>query len=333
MGSRCIAVVPGDGVGPEVTAAALEVLEATGLGWEHVTLEVGVAAWERTGHSVPPDALQACKDADAVLFGATTTPPALQGYTSAILTLRRELALGVNLRPARSVAGVGTPGLDLVVVRENSEGLYAGVETRAPDRATALRVITRAASERVAEAAFAQAAQRGETQVTAVHKANVLRATDGLFLEACRTVAARHPGIALRDALVDSLACDLVLRPTKYRVLVTTNLFGDILSDLAAGLMGGLGLAPSANLGAEHALFEPVHGSAPDIAGKGVANPVGAIRSAAMMLAHLGEVKWAERVEAAVDAALASPATRTVDVGGTATMREMAAAVVRALER
>lgn len=330
---RSIAVIAGDGIGPEVTASAAEVLGATGLGFEFIPVEVGVAAFKRTGRSVPADALQQCRDADAILFGATTTPPALQGYRSAILTLRQELDLFANLRPARSVPGLGAPGLDLLIVRENTEGLYAGIEHREADRATALRVITRGASERIARVAFREAQQRGLPSVLAAHKANVLRETDGLFLEACRAVAAQHPKVRLDDGLVDSVAAQLVMQPAKHRLIVTTNLFGDILSDVAAGLMGSLGLAASANIGERHALFEPVHGSAPDIAGKGIANPAGAVRSAAMLLRHLGEAAWAERVEQAVDEALAHPHTRTRDVGGSASTQDMTIIIRKGLSR
>jgi isopropylmalate/isohomocitrate dehydrogenase-like protein len=328
---RSIAVLPGDGIGPEVTHAAVQALEATGLDLEPVVHDVGVAAFRRTGRSVPADVLAACKDADSVLFGATKTPPGLAGYQSAIVMLRRELDLHANLRPARSLPGLGAPGLDLLVVRENTEGLYSGLEERSGDRATATRVITRAASERIARVAFREAQACGARRVLAVHKANILPQTDGLFLEACRAVAAQHPGIALQEGLVDSVAAGLVLQPAQHRVLVTTNLFGDILSDLAAGLMGGLGLAPSANLGDRHALFEPVHGSAPDIAGKGIANPAGALRSAALLLRHLGAAKHAERLELAVDAALADPRARTPDLGGAASTATFTNTVLRRL--
>jgi isopropylmalate/isohomocitrate dehydrogenase-like protein len=328
---RSIAFVPGDGVGPEVLGSARRVLEATGLGLEFVPVDVGVRAFRATGRSVPADALQACRDADAVLFGATTTPPGLAGYRSAILTLRDELGLWANLRPARSLPGLGAPGLDLLVVRENSEGLYSGVEHVTPAGATALRVVTRRASERIARKAFEQAQERGARAVLAVHKANVLRFSDGVFLAACREAAQDFPGIDLRDGLVDSVAADLVLRPARHGVLVTTNLFGDILSDVAGALLGSLGLAASANVGDEHALFEPVHGSAPDIAGQGVANPAGAVRSAALLLRHVGEPKGADRVELAVDRALASPATRTRDVQGSAGTAQMTDAIVKEL--
>lgn len=330
---RSVAFVPGDGIGPEVLGAARGVLEATGLSLEFVEVEVGVGPFRRTGRSVPPDALQACRDADAVLFGATTTPPGLAGYRSAILTLRQELDLFANLRPARSVPGLGAPGLDLLIVRENTEGLYAGLERREADRATATRLVTRRASERIARVAFAEAEARGLPAVLAAHKANVLRETDGLFLECVRGVAAAHPRVRLEEGLVDSVAAELVLRPARHRCIVTTNLFGDILSDVAAGLMGGLGLAASANVGERHALFEPVHGSAPDIAGQGVANPAGAVRSAALLLRHLGEPAWAARVEAAVDEALAHRDTRTPDVGGAASTEAMTIIIRKGLDR
>jgi isopropylmalate/isohomocitrate dehydrogenase-like protein len=331
----CIAVVPGDGIGPEVTASAVSVLEATGLGLEFVPVEVGLAAFRTHGSSVPPPALEAIRGADAVLFGATTTPPLVQGYRSAILTLRSELGLHANLRPARSVPGLGAPGLDLLLVRENTEGLYSGIEhmEAGGERAVAHRVVTRSASERIAHVAFREAAQRSIPAVLAAHKANVLRLTDGLFLESCRAAARAHPGVRLEEGLVDSVAADLVLRPARHRCIVTTNLFGDILSDVAAGLMGGLGLAASANLGQGHALFEPVHGSAPDIAGQGVANPVGAVRSAALLLRHLGHAALAQQVEAAVDESLAHPHTRTRDVGGSASTSQATQVIRKGLGR
>lgn len=331
--ARSIAVIGGDGIGPEVTQAAVRVLEATGLDLEFIPVEVGLGPFRATGQSVPQDALDQCREVDAILFGATTTPPGLAGYRSAIVTLRRELDLYANLRPARSVPRLGAPGLDVLIVRENTEGLYSGVEHGSPDRAVAERVITRKASERIAEVAFREAAARGLPSIVAAHKANILRVSDGLFLDACRTVARRHPRIRLEEGLVDSVAAQLVMQPARHRLVVTTNLFGDILSDVTAGLMGSLGLAASANTGDRHALFEPVHGSAPDIAGKGLANPAGAVRSAALLLRHLGEPAWAHRVEAAVDEALMHPDTCTPDVGGNASTEAMTQVICKGMDR
>lgn len=314
-----VAVLPGDGIGPAVTDAALRVVEAAGVDLETHEHTVGVPAYEETRESVPEPVLEACREADAILLGATTTPPGVEGYRSAAVTLRQELDLYANLRPARSVPGIGHPGLDVTVVRENTEGLYSGVERREKDRVVAERIVTRAGCERVVRFAFEHARATGRDRVTAVHKANILRETDGLFLEAARDVADDYAGVELEDRLVDAAAYMMVLEPEDTGLLVTTNLFGDVLSDEAAGLLGSLGLAPSANLGDAAAMFEPVHGSAPDIAGQGVANPAGAIRSAALMLDRLGEPEAARAIQEAVDAALADAAARTPDVGGEGT--------------
>jgi 3-isopropylmalate dehydrogenase len=323
-----VAVIGGDGIGPEVTAASMKVLAATGVAFDFKLYDAGDDCLARTGKALPEETLTGALAARGVLFGAAGASAA-----DVILRLRAELGTFVNLRPSKAYAGVPClhPGTDLMIVRENTECLYAGHESRlAPDLVTATRVITRGASERIVRFAFEHARAAGRTKVTAVHKANVLRQTDGLFLECARRVAAQYQDIAYEEALVDSAAMKLVLDPSPFQVMVTTNLFGDILSDLAAGLIGGLGLCPSANLGPEHALFEPVHGSAPDIAGKGLANPAAAILCGAMLLDHLGETAAARRVERAVEGALAAGES-TGDLGGKLSTSEAAAAVIARL--
>ncbi len=304
-------------------------LQATGLSFDFSTYDAGDDCLAATGVALPAATLEGALAAQAVLFGAAGNSAA-----EVILRLRAELGTFVNLRPSKAYAGVSClhPRTDLVIVRENTECLYAGHESQlSPDLVTATRVITRQASERIARFAFNHAQELGLSKVTAVHKANVLRKSDGLFLACCRAVAKEFPGLTYEEALVDSVAMKLVLDPTPFQVLVTTNLFGDILSDLAAGLIGGLGLCPSANLGPEHALFEPVHGSAPDIAGKGIANPSAAILCAAMMLKYLGQAEVAAKVENALIATLGAGQT-TPDLGGNLSTMEMARAVIGRME-
>jgi len=319
-GSKRVAVVPGDGIGPEVVESALAVLDAAGACFERVFLEIGYGRWKKTGQAMGEEELAAIKECDCVLFGAITTPPD-PGYRSVLLRMRKELDLYANIRPFRG------RGLDFVIVRENTEGLYSGLEEVGAEESRTLRVVTRRGSERIAEKACDMAASR--SRLTIVHKSNVLL-SDRLFLDVCRSVAARR-GVACDDMLVDAAAYNLVVDPGRFDVLVTTNLFGDILSDEAAGVTGSLGLCASANVGDCHALFEPIHGSALDIAGKGIANPVGAIRSAAMMMQWLGEAEAAERIEQAVEAALARGA-RTPDLGGQSSTGDVTRAVVRELE-
>ena len=320
-----IAVIPGDGIGTEVVEAELAVLEATGIPFDFTSYPAGDDHLARTGTALPEETLQGARNARAVIFGAAGNSAA-----DVILRLRAELGTFVNLRPTRAFQGVEClfPETNLVIVRENTECLYAGIEnTIVPGVVTATRVITEAASYRIARFAFEYASQNGRNKVTAVHKANVLRKTDSLFLECCRRAAAEFPGTAYEEALVDSLAMRVVLNPSEFDVIVTTNLFGDILSDLAAALIGGLGTCPSANLGDTHALFEPVHGTAPDIAGKGIANPSAAIMCGAMLLRHLAEKEAADRVDKALESCLAGSLT-TPDLGGKLSTMEMARAVI-----
>jgi homoisocitrate dehydrogenase len=333
-----IILIPGDGVGQEVIPAAGEVLAALGLGLEFAEAPAGFAHFERTGDAIPDATLADVQAAGLALFGATSSPSTVvKGYHSPILAMRRAFDLYANLRPAFSLPGpFSRPGIDLLVVRENTEGLYAGRERLEDDGATAIaeRVITRRGAERIARAAYQQAQKRKTSaptpQVTIVHKANVLKLTDGLFRETCLKIAREYPRIKTGEMLVDAMALRLVRDPERFDVIVTTNLFGDILSDEASALIGGLGVAPSANLGEAVAVFEPVHGSAPDIAGQGLANPVGAILSAAMLLDHIGQPAAAARVRAAVFAALEAGAL-TRDLGGQAGTLAMTRAIIRHL--
>jgi methanogen homoisocitrate dehydrogenase len=318
-GSKKVAVVPGDGIGPEVVESALAVLDAAGVSFEKVFLEIGLSRWERTGVAMSEEDLQTLKECDCILFGAISTPSD-PNYKSVLLRIRRELDLYANIRPFRS------RDLDFIIVRENTEGLYSGLEELGAEESRTLRVVTRRGSERIAEKACDLAAAR--RRLTVIHKSNVLK-SDRLFLDSCRAVASKR-AVPCEDMLVDAAAYNLVINPKRFDVMVTTNLFGDILSDEAAGVIGSLGLCASANVGTRHALFEPIHGSAPDIAGKGIANPVGAIRSAAMMMQWLGEPEKARRIEAAVQWALARRA-RTPDLGGSCRTADVTEAVVRLL--
>jgi homoisocitrate dehydrogenase len=332
-----ICLIPGDGVGKEVIPAAGRVIAAVLPEARLVEADAGWECFRRTGSALPAETLAAITASDAALFGATQSPSgAAPGYASPILALRRHFDLFANLRPTRAMLP-SDPEMDLLIVRENTEGLYSGRERLEGDTAIAERVITRAASTRIARRAFEEARRRGAerpastpqgyTKVTIVHKANVLKLSDGLFRECCLEVARDFPNVRTEEMLVDAAAMWLAKDPARFDVIVTTNLFGDILSDLAAGLAGGLGMAPSANVGAAGTpVFEPVHGSAPDIAGQGIANPIGAILSAAMMLDHLGQGAAAGRVRAAVQGAL-DGGLRTPDIGGNATTTQVTDAV------
>jgi 3-isopropylmalate dehydrogenase len=319
-----IAVIPGDGIGGEVVPAAIDVLDALDIGFEFVDGEAGDHVLEERGEALPQETYDLAAEADATLFGAA-------GETAAdvILPLREAVDSFANIRPARAYPGIDAvkPETDLVFVRENTEGVYAGIEDDLTDDVTTLtRLITEDASRRIAEFGFEYAAENGYDDVTVAHKANVMRKTDGRFLDACEAVA-EEGGHEFDDALMDALAMHLIMHPEDYGVVICPNLAGDMLSDLAAGLVGGLGLLPSANVGPDNALFEPVHGSAPDIAGEGIANPAAMILSAAMMLEHLGYGPEASRVREAVEAVL-DEGPRTPDLGGEASTDEVTAAVV-----
>ncbi len=323
-----VCLIEGDGIGHEVVPAGRRLLEATGLPVAFAEAEAGWDAFQRHGVALPAETVEAVRGCDVVLFGAVSSPlQPVEGYRSPIVALRREFRLYANLRPVLSqpVASSRT-GIDLLIVRENTEGLYAGRERASDDEAITERVITRAASERIVRLACQLAAQR-RRHLTIVHKANVLRATCGLFRRVAFEIAAQHPDITAEEMLVDTTALRLVTDPERFDVLVTTNLFGDILSDEAAGLVGGLGIAPSGNIGEGMALFEPVHGSAPDIAGRGIANPTATFLAVAMLLEHLGEVGVARRVRVAVDASLRA-SVLTPDLGGNASTADVTRSVL-----
>lgn len=328
-----IALIAGDGIGREVVPAAAEVLAASGVPIEFQELAAGWACFEETGTSLPEATLQALQQVDGALFGAVSSPShPVPGYRSPIVELRRWLDLYANLRPCRSAPVTDSQdGIDLLIVRENTEGLYAGRERRDGDVAIAERVVTRGASARIARVACEQARQRRQ-HLTVVHKANVLRITDGFFREVVLEVAAGYPDLQVDEGLVDSTAYHLVRDARRFDVILTTNLFGDILSDLAAGLTGGLGLAASANLGDSFVLAEPVHGSAPDITGQGMANPLATVRAAALLLHGLGEAAAGQRIERAVDEVLTT-GPHTPDLGGRATTGEVTQAVIANLEQ
>jgi 3-isopropylmalate dehydrogenase len=320
-----IAVIPGDGIGQEVTPAAVEVLEAIEtVDFEFVEADAGDAVKEATGEALPQETRDIAADADATLFGAA-------GETAAdvILPLRDVVGSFANVRPARSYPGLDAvqPDTDIVFIRENTEGVYSGIESEIAEGVTTLtRVITEDASRKIAEYGFSYAKQNDFEDVTIAHKANVMRETDGRFLDAAQAVGGER-GADYDTALMDALAMHLVMTPEEYDVIICPNLAGDMLSDLAAGLVGGLGLLPSANIGEENALFEPVHGSAPDIAGEGIANPAAMVLSAAMLLDHLGYDAEGDRVRAAVESVLES-GPKTPDLGGDAGTDDVTAAIV-----
>ncbi len=323
-----IVVIPGDGIGKEVMEAAMLVLKELDLPFEYIYMEAGDECAEKYGTPLPEETLQACKECDAVLFGAV-------GETAAdvIVKLRFELETFANVRPAKSFRGVKAlyDNIDIVIVRENTECLYKGFEFEFDGVAEAVRIITRKGSERIARFAFELAKRERRKKVTVLHKANVMKKTCGLFRDVCREIAKNYPEIEYNEYYIDAACMYLVMDPWRFDVILTTNMFGDIVSDLAAGLVGGLGLAPSANIGEKHALFEPVHGSAPDIAGKGIANPTAMILSACMMLKHLGFVDEALKVEKALEDVIAEGKT-TPDLGGNLKTMEMAEEVVRKLK-
>ncbi|RPI30778.1 MAG: isocitrate/isopropylmalate dehydrogenase family protein [Chloroflexota bacterium] len=333
-----ICLVPGDGIGREVIPAAAEVLAGLGLGLRFIEAQAGFEHFMKTGNAIPDETLADIEAAGVALFGATSSPSAVvAGYRSPILVMRKAFDLYANLRPVYSLPGpFSSPGIDVLIVRENTEGLYAGRERREAGGITiAERIITEKGSDRIARVAFDHAQKRAAgrdlpAEVTIVHKANVLKLTDGLFRECCLRVASEYPTVRVREMLVDAMAMRLVHDAARFDVLVTTNLFGDILSDEASALVGGLGVAPSENLGEKVAVFEPVHGSAPDIAGQGIANPTGAILSAAMLLEHMGHCQAAQRVRDAVLAAL-NAGVLTPDLGGRALTAEFTHKVIQEL--
>jgi isocitrate dehydrogenase (NAD+) len=330
-----ITLIPGDGIGPEVTRAVTRILEASGVVIEWDTHDAGLIASERTGKTLPDELLDSIRRNKVALKGPVTTPVGT-GFTSVNVGLRKALDLYANLRPVANLPGVHSrfDHVDLVIVRENTEDLYAGLEhVVVPGVVESLKIITTKASRRIAEFAFRHARQHGRKTVTAVHKANIMKLGDGLFLEAVREVAKQFSDIAYEERIVDAACMHLVMHPERFDVLVLPNLYGDIVSDLCAGLVGGLGLVPGANIGEEVAVFEAVHGTAPDIAGRNVANPTALLLSGLLMLDHIGEGAAAARIRHALHDVLRAGRVRTSDLGGGDTTTAFADEIVRTLER
>jgi isocitrate dehydrogenase (NAD+) len=331
--THTITLIPGDGIGPEVAEAVVRILKASGVAIDWEPQLAGVQAFERTGQALPIELIDSIRRNKVALKGPVTTPIA-EGFTSVNVGLRKALDLFANLRPVWNLPGIGGrfQGVDLVIVRENTEDLYAGLEHEVvPGVVESLKIITERASTRIARFAFNHARRHGRKKVTAIHKANIMKLSDGLFIECTRRMAREFLDISYEERIVDAACMQLVMAPSQFDVLVLPNLYGDIVSDLCAGLVGGLGVVGAANLGTEIAVFEAVHGSAPDIAGKGLANPTALLLSAILMLRHIDEGAAAERVMAALVAVLTEGSVRTRDVGGTASTLEFADAVAERL--
>jgi isocitrate dehydrogenase (NAD+) len=327
--SHAITLIPGDGIGPEVTDAVTRILAASGVAIDWDRHDAGVLAVEKTGQTLPASLLDSIRRNRVALKGPVTTPVG-EGFTSVNVGLRKALDLYTNLRPVQNIAGVESrfTDVDLVIVRENTEDLYSGLEhVVVPGVVESLKITTEKACTRIAEFAFAYARRKGRRKVTAIHKANIMKLGDGLFLDSVRAVAKGYPGIAYDERIIDAACMHLVMHPERFDVLVLPNLFGDIVSDLAAGLVGGLDLVPGANLGTDSAVFEAVHGSAPDIAGQDVANPTALLLSAMLMLDHIGEADAARRVREALWRVLADGRVRTRDLGGTSSTSAFAQAI------
>jgi len=330
-----ITLIPGDGIGPEVTEAVLRIFKVAGLAIEWERHDAGARAFERFGKSLPGELLESITRNRVALKGPVTTPIG-EGFTSVNVGLRKALDLFANVRPISILPGVETrfTGVDLLIVRENTEDLYAGIEHEVvPGVVESLKIITRAASTRIAQFAFEQARRAKRRKVTAIHKANIMKLSDGLFLDSVRAVSREHTDIEYDERIVDALCMHLVMRPETFDVLLLPNLYGDIVSDLCAGLVGGLGVVPGANLGTRAAVFEAVHGSAPDIANKNLANPTALLLSALMMLRHIGEDAAANRIHAALVRTLQERRVRTGDLGGTASTTQFTDAICRELEQ
>lgn len=329
-----ITLIPGDGIGPEVTKPVVEVIKAAGVEVEWETHLAGAEALQRHGTTIPNELIDSFNRNRVALKGPVTTPVG-EGFASVNVELRQTFDLYANLRPIKNLPGVKAryQKVDLIVVRENTEGLYSGIEHEVvPGVVESLKIITDKASRRIAEFAFNFAQAHGRKKIAAVHKANIMKMSDGLFLRCAREVANRYPNVAFSDVIVDNACLQLVLDPLKFDVLLMENLYGDIVSDLAAGLVGGLGVVPGANLGDEHALFEAVHGSAPDIKGKNIANPTAILQAAVMMLNHLSEKTAATRVDSALKKVLSTGDVLTPDLDGSATTQQFTEAIIREIE-
>jgi isocitrate dehydrogenase (NAD+) len=330
-----ITLIPGDGIGPEVAAAAVRAVEATGVQIEWDVANAGARALAQTGEVLPDSVLKSLERTCVGLKGPVTTPVG-GGHQSVNVALRKKLDLYVNFRPVKMLPGLKTRfadlPIDMIIFRENTEDLYSGLEHElVPGVVESLKVITRAASLRIAQATFAYARREGRKKITAVHKANIMKMSDGLFLRCCREVAAQFPEIDYNELIVDNCCMQLVMRPETFDLMVLPNLYGDIVSDLTAGLVGGLGIVPGANLGEKAAVFEAVHGTAPDIVGKGLANPTALMQSAALMLAHIGEREAAAKLQSAIHAVYKEGKWLTGDVGGAASTFQFTDAVIRNL--
>lgn len=328
-----VTLIPGDGSGPEVIAAAKKVVEATGVDIQWEEAQAGAAMIETHGTPLPDETIALIRKTGVALKGPVATPVGT-GFRSVNVAMRKTFDLYANVRPAKTYPGVITKfeNIDLVIVRENTEDLYAGIERMVDENtAESIKLFTRNGCERIIRYAFEYAVREGRKKVTAVHKANIMKCTDGMFLDIAREIAKEYPQIQFNDSIVDAMCMRLVMHPEDYDVLVCPNLYGDIVSDLCAGLVGGLGLTPSANIGVDGAIFEPIHGSAPDIAGQHKINPTAAILSASLMLAHLGESKAATKIEKAVEKVIGEGKVLTVDMGGNASTEEFADAIISAL--
>ena len=333
--THTVTLIPGDGIGPEVTEAVVRILKTSGVAIDWDSHPAGVLAFERTGQTLPVELIDSVRRNKVALKGPVTTPIGT-GFTSVNVGLRKALDLYANLRPVSNLPGVSArfEGVDLVIVRENTEDLYAGLEhTVVPGVVESLKIITERASTRIAEFAFAYARRHGRRRVTAIHKANIMKQSDGLFLDSARRVARENVDIAYDERIVDAACMHLVMKPSQFDVLLLPNLYGDIVSDLCAGLVGGLGVVGAANLGTDMAVFEAVHGSAPDIAGKNLANPTALLLSAVLMLQHLDEPAAATRIVRALGTVLTEGRVRTRDLGGTSSTMEFADAVSREVEK
>ncbi len=326
-----VVYIPGDGIGPSIVEATMRIIDASGAQIEWVEASAGLGTFERTGDPMPQETIDAIREAGVALKGPLTTPVG-SGFRSVNVALRREFDLYINLRPTRSFEGVASrfKDIDRVIFRENTQGLYSGVERYADEEKTiaeSVAVVTKSSAERIIRAAYEYAVKQGRKKVTIVHKANILKFTSGMFLDIGRQIGAEYPGIETDDKIIDNMAMQMVMRPEQFDVIVTTNLFGDILSDLASGLVGGLGLAPGANIGGSAAIFEAVHGSAPDIAGKNLANPAAILLAGTMMLRHLGDLERASKIERALEAVIREGKQVTRDLNpasgvGTTEMRD-----------
>ena len=330
-----ITLIPGDGIGPEIIAATVRVIEATGVEIEWETQIIGAYALEKFGVTIPDETIASIKRNRVALKGPLATPIG-KGFTSVNVGLRKALDLYANVRPVKALPNVECryPELDLVIVRENTEDLYSGLEhVVVPGVVESIKIITEKASTRIARYAFEHAVKMGRKKVTAMHKANIMKLSDGLFLECFYNMAKEFPDIEADDKIIDNACMQLVMRPEQFDVMVLENLYGDIVSDLCAGLIGGLGLAPGANIGEQGAVFEAVHGSAPDIAGQGIANPTAIMMSALLMLRHIGEMDAADRMEKALMEVFAEGNVRTKDLGGSASTSDFATAIIEKIKK